>query len=328
MLRAEHRTVFVRCWAIGALAWSVLNVCKAQAWIPGSGQGDITISYQKIENEGHRLTDGTLIPHGQSVNTSAFLEADYGLTDRFSITIGVPYVWSRYTDSQPPPPPLVPNPLPSDLCRCWQSAWQDFGATLHYNAFRSADGTFSLTPSLSVGIPSHEYQFRGESAIGRDLRELTLAIDAGKRLDFLLPKLSVTGHYSYGVVERVLDIPNNRSNAAFEGRYALFRGRLTLRGFTMWQVTHGGLRTGSLSPSTTLPFPGEVNTDERRDQHDRLLRDNYFHAGAGASYSFVGMDVFASYIAYVNGTDTHAGNAVTAGVSWPFEWRYRKPSAK
>jgi hypothetical protein len=31
------------------------------------------------------------------------------------------------------------------------------------------------------------------------------------------------------------------------------------------------------------------------------------------------MDVFASYIAYVSGTDSHAGRALTLGVSWPFE---------
>ena len=38
---------------------------------------------------------------------------------------------------------------------------------------------------------------------------------------------------------------------------------------------------------------------------------------------FGGLDVFVSYIAYVSGTDTHAGRVVTAGVSWPFEWRAR-----
>jgi len=66
--------------------------------------------------------------------------------------------------------------------------------------------------------------------------------------------------------------------------------------------------------------PGEVNTPERLLQHDRLLRDNYFHAGGGLSYSFPRMDVFLSYIAFVSGTDTHAGRAFTLGVSWPFEF--------
>jgi len=29
-----------------------------------------------------------------------------------------------------------------------------------------ASGAFALTPSVSVGVPSHNYEFRGESALG------------------------------------------------------------------------------------------------------------------------------------------------------------------
>ena len=50
-----------------------------------------------------------------------------------------------------------------------------------------------------------------------------------------------------------------------------------------------------------------------------FMRDNYWHVGGGLSYSFSRMDVFASYIAFVGGTDTHAGRALHAGISWPFE---------
>jgi hypothetical protein len=30
------------------------------------------------------------------------------------------------------------------------------------------------------------------------------------------------------------------------------------------------------------------------------------------------MDVFAQYLAYVSGTDTHAGHVVSAGITWYF----------
>ena len=289
-----------------------------QAWVPMRGQGDVTLSLQWIGNDGHRLTNGRLIPHGQSVDTSGFMEVDYGLTDRFSFTLGIPYVFTKYTDSQGPPPPLPY--LTNDECHCWHGSWQDFGLTARYNIARSASGRFSLTPSVSAGVPSRNYQFRGESATGRGLKELAVAVDAGYRLDFLSPKISVTGRYSYTFSERVLKIPDDRSNAILEGRYTFWKGRLSARGFTMWQRTHGGLRLGSLS-APDLALPGEVDTPERLIQHDRLLRDNYFHAGGGVSYSFTRLDVFASYVAYVSGTDTHAGKAVTLGISLPFEWQ-------
>jgi hypothetical protein len=116
-------------------------------------------------------------------------------------------------------------------------------------------------------------------------------------------------------VERVIDIPNNRSNATVEGGFLITR-RLAARGLLLWQRVHGGLRFGG---SDALPFPGDVNTPERMFQHDRLLRDNNWRLGAGITYSMRQMDVFASYIEFVRGTDSHAGRAFTTGISWPFE---------
>ena len=66
-------------------------------------------------------------------------------------------------------------------------------------------------------------------------------------------------------------------------------------------------------------FPGEVNTSERLEEHDRLLRDNNFRIGGSVAYSFDRMDVFFSYFELLLGTDSHGGRAITAGVSWPFE---------
>jgi hypothetical protein len=88
----------------------------------------------------------------------------------------------------------------------------------------------------------------------------------------------------------------------------------------MWQRVHGGLRLGS--PESMVPFdvPGEANTPERMFHHDRLLRDNNFRIGGSVAYSLEKMDVFVSYIQLLRGTDSHGGRAITAGVSWPFEF--------
>jgi hypothetical protein len=94
--------------------------------------------------------------------------------------------------------------------------------------------------------------------------------------------------------------------------------KLLVRGLSLWQRTHGGLRVGS-DPPSALGFAGEVNSSERRLEHDRLLRDNYWHLGTGVSYSLPRVDLFGSYIEYVKGTDSHAGRVFTVGASWPFE---------
>ena len=284
----------------------------AQAWVPPRGVGSVSFTYQRISNTGHRRTNGFLAERGQTIDMGLYVEGEYAFTDRLSVSAGLPYVFAKYTATVPPAPP-IPYP-PVDQCHCWNSGWQDFGFTARYNV---VGGAFTLTPSLSVGVPSHGYDWRGEAVVGRDLKEVRIAVDAGQRLDAISPKLSAQGRYSYAFVEPVIDIPNNRSNASVEVAFLLTR-KLATRGLVSWQHTHGGLRFGSPT-SASLPFPGDVNTPERLAQHDRLLRDNYWHVGGGVSYSFSRIDVFASYIAFVGGTATHAGRAITAGLSWPFE---------
>jgi hypothetical protein len=285
----------------------------AQAWPPPAGAGSVTVSAQNLDYSGHFVTDGEFFDVGTSVHNRVDIDVDFAITDRLSITLGIPFVFARYTDPEDLPS-HVPF-LPVDDCRCWQSGWQDFGFTARYSL---VSGAFGLTPSVSVGVPSHGYNYHGEAALGERLKELRIAVDAGQRLDLISPKLSVQGRYSYAFVEQVLDdVPIARSNVALEGEF-LFTRRLAGRGVLTWQRLHGGLRLGSVS-KVPFDFPGEVNTPERMFEHDRLLRDNNFRIGGSVAYSFDRMDVFFSYFELLRGSDSHGGRAITAGVSWPFE---------
>jgi hypothetical protein len=283
---------------------------RAQAWPAPAGAGAVTLSTQVIDNTGHRLSDGFLLQDGKSRGASAGLDVDFAFTDRLAVSLGLPYVAAKFVG--PGPPPLVFRPV--DRCHCWNSAWQNVSAAVRYNVI---NGVVALTPSLTVVVPSHEYEWLGEAVVGSGLRELRLAVDAGVRLERVSPRLAVSTRYQYAVVEDVLDVPNNRSNASLTVSYLLSE-RLSVRGGASVQRTHGGLRFGSL-PGAALVVPGEANTAERFFQHDRLLRDNHWHVGGGVTYSLPRVDVFASYLQFVAGTDTHAGKALTLGVSVPFQ---------
>src|SRR5215831_11093394 len=296
-----------------ALLMTAPNDATGQAWVLPRGEGAISFTYQRIVNTGHRRTNGFLTPRGRSLDMSLYLDAEYALTNRLSVTAGLPYVLAKYTDPNPPAPP-IPF-LPEDQCRCWQSGSQDFGVTARYNLVGGSSGRFALSPSLSLGAPSHDYNFRGEAALGRNLKEVRVGVDFGRRLD-VSGGLSVQGGYSFAFVEKVMGISTKRSNARVGADY-IIRRKLQVRGQLFWQRTHGGLRFGSPSPAD-LVFPGEINTPELMYQHDRLLRDNYWHAGGGLGYSFPHVDVFARYSAFVGGTDTHAGRALTISFVVPF----------
>ena len=278
-----------------------------------AGLGAVAVSFQRIDHTGHLRTNGEYIDNGRSLTAALFLEVDYGITRRVSVTAGIPLVFARYTDDDLPPPFIPFYPL--DECRCWHQGWQDFSLTARFNLLDTFDHVLAVTPSVTVGLPSHAYVHRGEAVIGRDLRELRLAIDAGRRLDEISPRLTVTGNYAYTVVDPVLGVRTDRSNATVE-IVARAMSRLAVRGFLAVQRTHGGLRGGPF-PGWEPPF-GEVNTPARLLEHDRLLRDNRIHVGFGGSYHLTRGDAFATYTHFVTGSDSHAGHAFTAGFSVPF----------
>jgi len=142
-------------WALLMLLTNT-NPGRAQAWVSPAGEGSVTFIYQTLNNTGHRATNGHTLPVATSFDMPLYFEAEYAFTNRVSLIAGLPYVFAKYTDSNPPPSP-IPY-LPVDECHCWQSGWQDFGITARYNL---ADGAFGLTPFVSLGVPSQNYNFRG-----------------------------------------------------------------------------------------------------------------------------------------------------------------------
>jgi hypothetical protein len=305
-----HRLCFAKA-VLASVAVVVLPAsAAAQAFTSPQGVGAVTLMWQLVDNTGHRLSDGTLRVAGESVTTSAVVDMEYGVTDRLSASVGVPYVFAKYTGGMPPP-----SGLAVDTCACWHSSLQDLSLAARY---RFGNQRWAVTPTLKYGGPTHDYAHAGEAVVGTNLRELQVGAAAGMRLVSLLPKASLQTGYTYSWVEKPLPtVPIDRSNAFVDFGYALAR-TLYIRGDATWQRTNGGLRLGSFTGDPFLP-PGEYNTPALFAERDRLGRVNYWHVGAGASFSAGPVDLFLSVTKYVSGTDTHNGVAVSVGSTWYFD---------
>jgi hypothetical protein len=300
---------FLPAAAVVAVFAFAPSSAAAQAFTLPQGVGAVTLAWQYVDNTGHLLSDGYLRKAGQSVTMSADFELDYGVTDRLSGTFGIPLVFAKYTGALPPP-----SMLPVDACRCWHSTFQDFSLAARY---RFGDDPWAVTPVVRYIRPSHDYSYKGEAVAGRDLQEGQIGVFAAARLGFL-PNASVQAGYTYAFVEKVLDIPLNRSNGYIGLGYALSR-RLYVHadGLLLW--THGGLRAGSVT-GHPFPFPGELGPpgSERFAQRDRILKVRNWKVGGGLSYSAGPVDFFAAITKYVWGRDSHDGQAYTAGATWYF----------
>lgn len=276
-------------FAVGlGLALAGAPSATAQAWAPPAGQGWVTVAVQGIDNTGHVLRDGSTLAIGKSRNAALYVEAAYAVTDRLSLSAGVPFVFAKYLG--PRFDPELPMVQPVDACYCWQNGLQDFGLTARFNVLNGPTG---LTASASFGVPSHGDEHVGEAVVGRGLRELRLAVDVGRRLDFLSPRLALEGRYSYALVERVMDVSTNRSNASVELAFQPL-DRLAVRAVVSRQVTHGGLRPGLEKPPPAGYPWGEITTAELFREHDRLMRDDSWHVGAALTYALARADLFAS----------------------------------
>jgi hypothetical protein len=300
-----------RALVVGSIAFLGLaggaRPATAQAWVSSAGQGSVTFVTQMIDHVGRLVDDGTRIACCGTTNVALDVEVDYSLTDRWSISAGLPYIFAKYRGEAPDTVAAFLPYLAVDACHCVHSTFQDVGFTAHYNLV-NVHRAFMLTPSVSLGVPSHAYDHVGEAVVGFGLKELGIGADVGQRLDAILPGLSVEGRYTYTLVPRVLDIPHNRSNAVVQGGFAFTR-HLSGHAILSWQRTHGGLRF----PADVQPFP------ERYSEFHRLLQDNYLQAGGAASYSWHQWDVSASFLRAVRGTNSHDVHVYSVNLGWSFE---------
>jgi hypothetical protein len=298
MGRGRRRSL-VLLLALGA-GLATASEGRAQAWVPPAGAGSVDILFQRIDNTGHVLYDGSTDQVG-SIDASIFVGAEYGLTDRLAVSGGIPLVFARFTSPPEQVPPGVPV-LPVDACRCWHAAWQDVSFSARY---RLGSGGFALTPILSAGVPSHAYPYRGEAVAGRRLTELRLGLAAARQLGGPSGRWAIQGIYNYAVVGRAAGIGTNRSDATADLSWHATTP-LSVRGFASFQRIHGGLTVR------------DITTRELFEEHDRLLRDNNVRVGVGAAYSLRRLDIFGSYIHYLWGRNSHRGHAMSVGISIPF----------
>ena len=290
----------------------------AQAWVLPARTGGVTLVLQEIDHVGRMQNDGTRREVAKAVNFAFDVELDYAFTDRFSMSTTLPYVLSRFTDEPRPGPcnrigtDLICIPVAEvDACKCWQNSFADFGVTARYNLINHIQA-FVLTPSVSVGVPSHNYEYVGEAVVGRRLNELRVAVDAGQRLDGLLRGLSVQAGYRYSIVEQSLDVPNNRSNGLAQAAVAFPNG-LSTRGVVSWQRTHGGLRVPEFIDPNNPQYP------ELQTEFHRMLRDNYLHIGAGAGYAWGSWDISGSFLLTARGSNSHDIRVYSVTVGRSFE---------
>jgi hypothetical protein len=297
----SSRAPLVAGGLLGLAAIALPLEASAQAWTPARGEGSVAVVYQNQNVKKHLA--GTIRADAGQIDTSVLLtDFTYGLTDRIAVDLALPFVMAKYSGAAPHPGTDVDNGR-------YHSSFTDLRFALRYNLTR---GRAVVTPYIGSVVPSHSYQYYGHAAPGQRLNELQVGVYAAKLIERGLPGLFVSGRYSYGFVEKVLDISHNRSSADLEVGY-FFSPSFRAFAMTNAMYSHGGIDFPATGGMRALPL-------EYQPVHDQIQRVHALDVGGGVAYSVSEkMDVFASFSRLVTGRNGHALNrGITVGASWSF----------
>ena len=254
-----------------------------------AGHGSVSIAFFDTAIDGFWLRSNIKLPYGAVHMLGAGLDANYNLSDAWTVYGGIRYFTGRSGGPLPncptldPPqcagrPPLANPRLDAPFLDDgkYHGAWQDWnlGVAWHANI-----GNYYITPSATAYIPTHTYPTFGNAVVGQDLRQLLLDVTLSHQFDFtnFYYKLG----YGYAFSQRVLGVDTGYER--FDGEVGWFvNEHFSVRAFVTGRAGFGA--RADLAPPP-VPLPDFWYERQRITQHDYHAYGVGFDYGIGDRYT-------------------------------------------
>jgi len=289
----------IRSTLIGCvLLFASAQTGQAQAWLPNKGEGQVTITYENLYVKYHFDYQGNKFDAGPIRTNTVISTFEYGITDKLTLDSQLTHVTSKYEGFVGPVPHGPPD------TGVYHPTFQDVAVGVRYNVMSRH---LFVTPFVAAVIPTHHYETRGHTAVGRDLRELQVGVNVGRDLEEIIPRTYFQARYSYAFVQNVEQFGLNRSNVDWEfGYYA--KPRVSLRFTGAWQYTYSGLR-----------YPLDQAIPDFHELHDRAAKSGFLRLGGGLTVTLAkNFDLHADVGNTFRGYTTHGSRGLSLGISWRF----------
>ena len=291
------RSTLIGCAFI--IASAPLKLSRAQAWVPLQGEGQVTTTYENIYVRDHFDYTGKRFNAGPIRTHTVITTLEYGLTNKLTLDSEITHVTSKYEGFVGPVPHGPPD------TGFYHPTFQDLRIGFRYNVLSRSQ--LVVTPFVATVIPTHHYETRGHTAVGRDLRELQIGVNVGRDLGDILRRTYVEGRYYYAMVQNVDQFGLNRSSADWEFGY-FASPRLSLRFTGAWQHIYSGVR-----------YPLDQKIPDFHELHDRAAKSSFLRFGGGGTVSLTRrLDLHADFGNTVRGSNTHGARGLSLGLSWRF----------
>lgn len=273
---------------------------QGQAWVPEKGHLSMSIFYEYSDVGNHLFSEDLIfqgINFGKEVDElgdikshSVHLNLDYGLSNKLAVTASIPMVTSRYDGTIPD------NPAVDD--GTFHGGIQDFRLGIRYMSLVTP---LVVTPSVSVVLPSHNYETLGHVSIGRNLKELHVGLYLGKLLAFVSDNLYAQAGYNFTYTEAHDGLRANRSNVGLTFGYFVSPA-LSITTNMAYQKTHTGIVWGR---------------GEGFQAHDRFAKATHLRLGGSLSLEVTeALNLYIGYGRTLWGENSHDIQSISLGTTW------------
>lgn len=279
------------------LGWS--GSAWAQAWVPPTGSGNLSLSYQYTEVNDHLFSVAPKsVDYGNIWGQTYALFGDYSVWRNLAVSTSVTYLGARYSGTFSEGPTDDGN---------WHSGFQDLWLGARYMVPWQG---FAITPIVTYRGPLGSYQTFGHTSIGSSLDELATGIAIGRTVSPWLPRLYGQFGYQYAFVEK------HEGHNLDENRISGSLGYFLTTGLSVGGSIRHDARIDGIDWAT------DIDTQQEWHDHDVAAKYKYTRAGGWVNWATPGaFGITASYAGTTAGENTHAGNFFTLAMNWGFSAR-------
>jgi hypothetical protein len=250
------------------------------------GHGEVSIGYETTLVNGFLPDAGPTKPIGTVRSRRMDLDLEYYVADRWSVSAGIPFISNRYQGPNPhcpttaPPQcahlPALAQPHPESQFLDdgnFHGTLQDWSLGVAYHVNFDA---YYITPSIGVYLPTHDYTFFSQAAVGQDLQQVDVYVTLQHQFDF--SQLGYSVGYGYVFSEKTLGYSINYNHFDLELDYFI-SPRWTVRVSTLGRIGNG-VQFGELNAIS------DGKTNNVWYHHDQISAHEYISAGGGVDYHF------------------------------------------
>ncbi len=252
---------------------AILSLSFTSEVLAEKGDGSFRLEYQFVETGEFDSSIGP-IDIGETQAHVFMFSGTYQVSDRWTLSASLPWIKKRHRGALPHNPTLDLTEFPeADQSLIddgnYHSDWEDLYVSASFDAYQGE--RWSVSPFLSLGVPTNDYPFYAHAAVGRNIWHVP--VGAAFQFKPYFSDFSFSGDIAYVFTEKSLGVNIDHWLVNLDLAYYLTPAFAPKVFVSAKHSTKG------------LSFPDDFDVTALNDEnwyyHDRTIKHNFINAGVG-----------------------------------------------